>query len=246
VRSIEADADGLLKVESLCNYFQEVAGNHAHHLGVATDQLTGHGLAWVLGRLCFSVSGWPRWRESVRLETWPSGVDRLYAFRDLLAFDGVGAPFAEGISTWLLIDTERRRPVRMPDFVTGIPLPDRPRALNGIQPAPIEPDGPCAIERVFDVFRSDIDGNRHVNNVRFLVWILESLPETARERAGTASIDISFRAEAVYGDCVRVCTWDQGSSATAGSSTFLHRVFHADSDRLLASASTVWAGSAPS
>ncbi len=240
IRSIETDADGRLKLESICNYFQEAAGNHAHDLGVATDQLTEHGLAWVLGRLCFSVTGSPQWRDTARIETWPSGVDRLYAFRDFMGYSDAHGLFVEGISTWLLIDVVRRRPVRMPEFVTQLPLPDRPRALQGILPASMEPEGPPVMEKSFEVYRSDIDVNRHVNNVRFLGWILETLPARPPTDWGKILVDLSFRAEAVYGDPIRVRSWDRSERGVQADQVFVHGVFHGESDRLLASAVTTW------
>ena len=39
VRSYEMDVQGMASVPAICNYLQEVAGNHATELGVAVDHL---------------------------------------------------------------------------------------------------------------------------------------------------------------------------------------------------------------
>src|SRR5512140_3295510 len=75
VRSYDVDSAGKLRLSSLFNYFQETAGKHATHLGAGYDVLRGLGLFWVLSRAKIRVHRLPAWGESVRLTTWPKGLD---------------------------------------------------------------------------------------------------------------------------------------------------------------------------
>ena len=49
---------------------------------------------------------------------------------------------------------------------------------------------------------SDLDINRHVNNVFYAEWALETVPAEIAEHCRLTEIEIGFRAEALYGDTV--------------------------------------------
>jgi medium-chain acyl-[acyl-carrier-protein] hydrolase len=234
VRAYEAGPDGRVTVQTVCNYLQEVAGNHARELGLATDQLIGQGLAWVLGRLQVRVDRYPFWWQEIGVETWPSAVDGMTAQRDFLLTDDSGRPVGAATSTWLIIDLEKRRAIRMPDFVHALPRPEREPALEHRPPQPLAP-AEAEVERRFTVRMSDLDMNRHVNNVRFIEWALEAVPEDVRAGRALRWFDVLFRAESNYGDeVVSAC-------GRLPDGRLAHRVSRASDDRELALLTTEWA-----
>src|SRR5690606_30622257 len=143
------------------------------------------------------------------VETWPSGVDRLYATREFLVRSASGHELARATSAWLLIDLARRRPVRMPDFVTSIRLPSRERPISDMPDRLPDPAGDHPGEsstHEIAVRYSDLDINGHVNNVTFAEWSLESVPVALRDTHTVRTLDLHFRAEARYGDTATVRT----------------------------------------
>lgn len=199
VRSFEMDVSGHLGIIPLCNYLQEVAGKHARELGVSMEQLQSSGLTWMLSRLHVQVVRYPAWRETVIVETWPSGHNGLLASREFLMRTEQGEAIGKGTSAWLLIDLQRHRPIRMPEFVDALVLPDRPRPVpdpfNKL-PAPGETDE----EAVFSVGYHDLDINRHANNVHYIRWALEAVPYEVLTGRQLVGLEVQFRAEAKYGD----------------------------------------------
>src|SRR5690606_32064851 len=142
------------------------------------------------------------WREEVTVETWPSGADLLYATRDFNVRTGAGT-LARGTSAWLLVDANRRRPIRVPDFIKRIELPERERVLEDrTDKLPDPPDS--AEEHPVRVRYSDQDLIGHVNNVLYIDWAVESVPLV--ETHVVQSLEAQFRAEAHYGDLVTVRT----------------------------------------
>jgi len=117
VRAYEAGPTGLASLPALCDWLQEAAGNHAHHLGWAIDTLQSGGLTWVLSRLHVAVARMPAWRECVTVETWPKGAARAFAVREFRVTDESGAVIVAATSGWLLLDLATRRPVRPPEAV---------------------------------------------------------------------------------------------------------------------------------
>ena len=69
VRYYEVDAGGTLAVEHLCNYMQQIAGQHAEKLGVGFGPMHDLGLTWVLARWQVQVDDLPLAGDEVVLET---------------------------------------------------------------------------------------------------------------------------------------------------------------------------------
>ena len=235
VRAYEADPTGRASLPALCNYFQEAAGNHATALGLATDQLGAQELAWVLARLRFRVTRYPDWREAVTFETWPSGVDRLYAYRDFRAVDPDGAELARGVSDWLLINPDTRRPSRMPDWVGELRRPDRPRMLAPSPGKPPTVDDPAHRETV-RVRRGDLDLMNHVNHVRYIAWILDAGDTLHDVPQEPATLDLAFRAETGYCDTLLV----DARPAENDPTRLHHRVVRKSDGVVAAHGSTTW------
>ncbi len=230
VRSYEAGTDGRASILSICNYLQEAAGNHAFALGMAIDQLAVRKLSWVLSRLRVRMQTYPKWRDEVRIVTWPCGVERLFALRDFEMFDAGGRKLGVATSAWLLLNIEKRRPARMLETVKDFAVTDRPRALDGELGERLSAPLSAGTERSFRVRSSDLDVNRHVNNVNYIEWAVETVPAGA----GTlADLQVEFLAESVGGD-------DVVSRCAGAGPVFQHELTRASDGRTLALARTEW------
>jgi len=199
VRSYETDFRGKVSIQSVCRYLGEIAGNHAAELGASVETLWSKKLSWVLSRLHLHMQKYPRWREAVRIETWPSGREHLYALRDFRIFSGQGVLIGRATTSWMVLDLTRKKPVSLPDFVTKIPVPDIPRALDDpFQKMPKLEN--VDISQTFNVRLSDLDINQHVNFVNYIEWAVETVPAETRKDFRLEELEISYRAESKYGD----------------------------------------------
>ncbi|MCK4559505.1 MAG: hypothetical protein KAV45_06945 [Calditrichia bacterium] len=232
VRSYEMDVQGVASVPAICNYLQEVAGNHATELGVAVDHLFKKNMTWVLSRLHIQVFRFPFWREEIKIETWPSGRQRKFATRDFLIFDQKHNILVKATSSWMIIDLKTQKPIVMPEFMDEIRLPDRQRAIDDSFPKMTLPKNPN-LEQKFDVRLSDLDINQHVNNVKYIEWALESVPLDIWKAKILASLEISFRAETKHGERIIIQT-------EQNEDIFLHRVISEDDQRDLAVLKSTW------
>lgn len=234
VHSYEIDTTGTASIKSICNYLQETAGNHADELGVAVDRLSEENRTWVLSRLHVEMDRYPRWREELEIETWPSGENGLLATREFILSSADGDELGRATSAWLIIDIDRRRPVRIPDYVSEIRLPDRERVLPETEELPSmeDPD----LEATFRVRHSDLDLNAHVNNVHYAEWALETLPDNILDAYRATSLEIQYRAETSRGHTVIA----QAQEVSSDSPTFKHRLLRAEDQREAARLRTRW------
>ncbi|MEM1271289.1 MAG: acyl-ACP thioesterase domain-containing protein [Bacteroidota bacterium] len=198
IHAYEVDERGRLTALALCNYLQELAARHAVELGVGKWAMEKEGLVWVLAKLRVQVHRWPLWSEGeVEIETWPSVIERLLAYREFRIRDTEGAIIAEATSQWVLIDLERRRPVRVPEHVEALLAGTPERDVAGPSPR-LRPLKAATKTRAFPVRRFDVDINGHVNNARFAGWVVESVPDDVWTGKSLRTLDIQFKAETFY------------------------------------------------
>jgi len=236
VRSYEVDPLGKLSPASFCNYLQEAAANHAHALGVSILDLIPRNITWVLSRLALRIHVFPEWRETIRVQTWPSGTRGPFSLRDFRVMGKENRILGESVTAWLLIDIGTRLPLRRVPFVSERlphvkmehPFPHDLSKLPGL-------DG-YDHEEAFRVRQGDLDMNRHVNNVCYIEWVMESLPPDMTERAVLTDLEVQYIAEAFSGDRVLA----RCRKLNEKGLSFLHAVIREGDSQELFRAKTVW------
>jgi medium-chain acyl-[acyl-carrier-protein] hydrolase len=234
LRAYEVDVCGRASAPTICNWLQETAGIHADRLGWSVRWLQEQGLTWVLHRLRLRLDRPVEWGERVRVETWPVGVERLFALRDFCLATTGGSQIGVATSSWIVLNVASRKPVRPPRALAELGTVVVGRALvDDMEPLP-EPSGELR-EQPIEVRQADLDVNRHANNVSFVVWLVEALPPA--DLAHTlAELELEYRGEAIRGDRLL----SQARLASEEPRTFLHRVLRAADARELARARTTW------
>ena len=236
VRGYETGVRNRVSLPTLCNYLQEAAGEHANRLGFGILKLQETGVSWMLSRLHLRISDYVPWGGVLRVKTWPSGVrGRLVALRDFACMDAEGRPVLEGVSDWLTVDLRAQRILKPSDEFRALVPEGTPR----VSLAAADGGGKfAALARVdasarIVVRRSDHDFNDHVNNVHYVEWALEAVPEDLRE-ATVAELDVVFRQAAHAGDELEART------ERVDATTLRHAIVRSADGALLATAETKW------
>lgn len=122
INSYEVEQSTAARLTSIANYLQEIAYNHANELGVGYHQLLSRKMVWVLARLQIEMYRYPIWDEVISVETWPRPFERLLANRDFRISDSMGELIGRATTRWLVLDSEKHRPVRPFDDLFAFPL----------------------------------------------------------------------------------------------------------------------------
>lgn len=180
VRLSEAGTDGLLRLDGMARYLQDVA----------TDDWTDSGLdpedTWVVRRTAVAVSDggrWPQLGEKVRLTTWCSGVGGAWAERRT-DFELDSVVTVRAVALWVSLD-RAGRPLRLGrqfHDVYGEAMAGR--RVSGRVPVPAPPASGDALASSWSIRRADLDVIGHVNNAA--VWA--ALAEVTSDPVASASL----------------------------------------------------------
>jgi len=231
IRASEIDFNQKATLPSICNLLQEIAGNHAQELHFDITDLQENKMTWVLHRLVVKMDRFPEWREPITVETWPSSGDGLRAYRDFRIIDEENNVIGKSLSYWLILNIKNRRPMRIPKTILEM-APKNVDHVLPIQDAHFsEINNPEAVN-TFNVRKTDLDLNRHVNNVRYVEWALSCLPDQSK----ADSIDIKFMSESVLGDMVVA---ESNSTNNQDKNTdYIHQIKRQSDQKVLALAKT--------
>jgi medium-chain acyl-[acyl-carrier-protein] hydrolase len=228
----EANARKQATLAALLNMMQESAMQSAAELGVGVEVLAERGIAWVLSRIFIEIMDYPKVGDEILIHTFPVELGRFLTQRDYFLYLN-DQNFLKATSQWLVFNLEKRGLASIPNDFRAIPLPKFERAFEPLDTklkAPQQVD----LERHFVVDFQHIDFNQHTNNVVYVQWIMESVPEETLWTQQIKSIDITFKGESRYNEQVSVQT------QVIDKQHFIHKIIAVASGKELALAETFW------
>ncbi len=196
----DVDFTKSLKYSTLFGYFQDTAGEAADKLGVGIDTLNErYGVAWVLARIRVEFDRIPIWNESITVETWPHPPGRLEFERDYRVRDAHGNIIVSAVSNWVLFDIVTRELKRSDLIEIDYPPFIQEHALER-GPGRLRPSGQTEAVYKKLIGYSDVDINGHINNSRYIDYIMDCFPVESHRRCSLKSIEVNYMKEAFPGD----------------------------------------------
>jgi acyl-ACP thioesterase len=179
------------------DYILQAAGDDADTLGFGIRDLNAGNSSWVLSRMAVEMSRLPARHEQIAVYTWVSDYGRMVTTRNMVIHDEAGEQIGAVVTQWAMIDLATRRPLDLsPLSNKGTSLVDRePPIAKPAKIAPFEP----TLHRPYEVVYSDIDFNGHVNSMKYLEWMANTMPAGVLEEATGFRFDINYIHEAKLG-----------------------------------------------
>ncbi|MDR2881536.1 MAG: hypothetical protein LBV29_06510 [Azoarcus sp.] len=249
VRINEIDPHKRATCAALSNWMMEAASVHADLLGVSTTSLHGMGAAWALTRLVMELDDMPLSEQETLLRTWPTSLERLQFRRDFCLYSLDQRVLARAVSFWVNMDLQSRKVLRLPQeyknlvsdtaehameveksILSRLTLPETfsPDTGPGNLGHPVLPEdlpvARLAGQARILVRRSDLDVNRHVNTVRYMEWLLESVPQSIWEGFRLRRVEVACRAEVFGGTAVSRCIACKLPDSLPGDAGFVSSV----------------------
>jgi len=220
VHYYEADSSRKLNLSSLIQYFEDIAILHSSSSGLDLAWYDDNHCGWMLLKWDIAIHSLPVFGETVTIGTRVHSMKRFLADREFTMTAADGSLLAGGRSNWLLVDTDKRRPLRIQDKqyegfrvtkeleVDFITIEDVPPAVDGSAVCDAR-----IIRTSVRTTNSDIDTNSHVNNVRYINWALDALPPDFVCAHTPVSLRAQYRKELGIGCEAEVLTCIDSSSS---------------------------------
>lgn len=197
----DVGADHRLNHHGLLRMLQEAGALASDVCGYGLKDISTKGLFWILMGWRLQFIERPMWNTPITVKTWPRTVEGFISDRDFAVF-AEDKLIAKATSRWFLINTHTGRIARATEEVKNAyqldptAMFDEPLLTNGKTPEGI-PAAFCATAG-----RRDIDTNNHVNNIHYLGYALEALPQEVFDNL-PSTLEITFRKQILLGTTFR-------------------------------------------
>lgn len=109
----DIDPEYRMTINAVLCYFQDAIARFLTNGQVGPKDIIKNGLVWVITEFHSHVSGkMPVWPSSTEVEVWLSDITESRTHVDYRMKDENGEEYVSGTSTWAIIDTTTRRPIR--------------------------------------------------------------------------------------------------------------------------------------
>lgn len=170
----DTNAAGTLNLSGLNILLQRAAVEHAEHLGFGFQQTSKQNITWVLMKLSIEINRLPKWREKIKLLTWPRTMEKLTATREFTIKSEENESLCNATSEWLLIDLDTRRPQRM-EIMSRFDkyLTNKSALKQPVQKVNKDQD----FKKVFSTTPgySSLDMNGHTNARKYFEWLEDAV-----------------------------------------------------------------------
>lgn len=197
----QCDLHHKLSLFELLRIVTDAAVEDFNQRNMSYDVLSEKGFGILLSRQAFRFHKMPTGNQKITIKTWEEKPEPLQFVRSYEIFDTETKEcLVSGISTWLLVNLEKRRILRLKEF-TLREDPTIQTEHNCLPASKIQV--PENMKKILSrpIWYSDIDGNGHMNNARYGAFVIDCLPGEYQAKEFT-DFRINYNKEAVQGEMI--------------------------------------------
>jgi acyl-ACP thioesterase len=211
VNAYDVDINNRLKINTLFNYLQDVASEHAESLKLGFNDLIVNNLGWVLSWAKVQIEENPEFGERILIRTWPKCRYKLFSLREFIVYNSSGKVMYRISTAWLLINVKTKRITDIKNLPQQIYYQPDQYAINEF-PEKITSDKDKEILFFKKIRYTDLDINQHVNNTQYIELILDCYSAEHHKNNNLKSLTVSFISESFYGDDLEIRFAPKGSN----------------------------------
>ncbi|GGG46080.1 acyl-[acyl-carrier-protein] thioesterase [Bizionia arctica] len=235
LRYFEMNEFGVASPTTILTLLEETAADHCYSINHGLYQLAEQNVGWVLISGMMQMERYPSYKEKITIRTWLSKYSTIKGFRENIIYDEQNNIIGRARGLWIFFDIVRRRPVKIFNEIMEKWSFCSEESINYNITQKIHPVEDSDYKLNFKVNRYDTDMIKHVNNIRYLQWVVESIPEEVIDNYYLHTIDGRFIAEAHYGQTVVSLTKND-----ILNKSFIHSIKIEGTDKVCATAKTIW------
>jgi acyl-ACP thioesterase len=235
LRYFEMNKMGLATPTIILGLLEETAADHSFAIDHNLFELVKKNVGWVLVSGVLQMDRYPSYKEKITIKTWLSSYSSITGYRENIIYDENKNIIGRAKGLWVFFDLEKRRPLPIFNDIKERWSYFNEKSISDNIKKKISALDFSDYTKQFRVNRYDTDMNRHVNNIRYLQWVIESIPEDISENYFLHKIDGRFISEAQYGDTVLSLT-----KKMTTENCFAHTIKIEGNNKVCATANTFW------
>lgn len=187
-----------LTAKGVLRFLQEIAVLASDKVGYGINNVDETHLVWILLNWKVQIFGNPIWNSKLKIRTWARSARKLYSYRDFEMFDENNNLICIASSKWVLLNIETNSIERISnEIIEKYEYIDKRVFPSDFVEKLEEPEN---IDNSFSyiVQRRDIDTNHHVNNLNYLDFAYNAIPDDVYDSTSFKNIEIMYKKSAVY------------------------------------------------
>lgn len=192
---IDIDENNRLTTRNFIKYMQEIAGEHSSSVGYGLDDLIKVNMAWIILNWKVTIFSRPKCKDRIIIKTWVSKFDKIYSFREFEVYDESNNLIAIASSKWVLKNHSTKTIVRIsPEIIEAYDCVNKCVFENCLDKKVSIPD---SFDSSFEyiIQRRDIDTNHHVNNLYYIDFAYEALPDEVYNNCLFSNVEVFYKKE---------------------------------------------------
>ena len=231
----DTNKDHKLSPVTLLKYLGEISIIHNSMLA-DIKEMESLNFGWMLNRWKVKMDKYPRGGDTIRIESWISGFEKFYANREFIIYNEENLEIGKATAVWIFIDMNRMKPIRITDKYYNLSNTIDHKIFNEFQRFPLNVEMDINVD--FNIRRSDIDSNEHVNNTRYLEWMIESIPENVYDTCTLSEFEIQYKKEIKYPNEILVGAKEINNNVNENE--YIHHIIQVESEGQNATGLTKW------
>ena len=194
--------NGKISYTAILNLVQLVAGNHAVKGGFGFAEMAAFDQAWVITQMHLEFEKLPKWQDVILAKTWVRTRHATHSIREMAFYQNDVKLFSISM-LWVVFNLKKRTLDELKLDIQHLTIfPDKKATLG--EPRRIILPKEMNLIKTYQVLFSDVDMLQHANNIRYLNWVLDTLPYKKLLSNELQSLTLNFANELRIDDKVEI------------------------------------------
>lgn len=200
VRYEDVDKKNNLTLKGFLKYLVDTAAKHSNNAGYGLNNIPNTKVAWLILNWRVQIFRYPKTSEMIHITTWARSMSKLYSYRDFEVFDDFGNRIAIASSKWVLVNFYTKSIAKISQEIIDSYGPIEKMIFDKEIEKINEPKEDYTNRFDYTILRRDLDTNNHVNNLNYLDFAIEALPENVYENMEFKNISVLYKKQCLIGD----------------------------------------------
>ena len=189
--------------KAMLKYLENIACSHSDKVGYGINTIEKTKLVWILLDWKFKVIERPMYGQTIKVKTWSRKMEKCCAYRDFEIYDESGNILAIATTKWVLLDYETRKIKRISESLVVEYNQETEKHVFDEELEKMHETKNEEKSIQLKTRRTDIDTNNHVNNLNYLDFALEVLPEEVYSQ-DLKNVRITYKHQTEPGETVNI------------------------------------------